>query len=437
MASRSAEDFRAFDDEDEAKVKLRGMREGEGNGWDNRNTMTEQGKDKQEDLIEALEGFEKATGIDEKEYIKQLTECKSNWKVYELERKFKKAGTKWYEMQIQKSGVFEPLDDREETPINEELRGLVEWFGKRPLYGDTSMISTLKTLEQDLNVERRFREKLKKQSKFVRDEYFRRLGSLPLVGSKEQLLENVLKEVKDVEDGSSAVQFEFKKRQKTAKAGKATTEIKKEVLDEFKKRSDAYRKQVLDNQQYFGGSPVMTPLGKIPETAWEFIEEFEERGNFAEMQDWQKKLPSLIKQRKKLYDKRDDILKNALPKDRENLEHKTNRMRRHELEKFLPELEQQVRNKNIHTAEFMATILSARACNVDLYQPLEKSLAINKFKLADFETQKAKLVVLREEIQDRSRTVQDYFGLPSYLRNDSKFLLVNAIEREAMIHEAR
>ena len=437
MASRSAEDFRAFDNDDEAQVKLRGMREGEGNLWNKRNTITEEGKDKQEELVEALEDFEKATGIDEKKYIEQLNKCKSNWDVYELEQKFKKAGTTWYEMQIQKSGVFEPMDDREETPINEELRGLVEWFGKRPLYGDTSMITTLKTLDQDLNVKRRFREKLKKQSKFVRDEYFRRLGSLPLVGSKEQLLDNVLKEVKEVEDGPSAVQFEFKKRQKSAKAGKATTEIKKEVLEEFKRRSDSYRKMVLDNQQYFGGTPVMTPLGKIPEAAWEFIEEFEERGNFAEMQEWQKKLPSLIKQRKKLYDKRDDILKNALPKDRENLEHKTNRMRRHELEKFLPELEKQVQNKNIHTAEFMATILSARSCNVDLYQPLEKNLAINKFKLADFETQKAKLLVLREEIQDRSRVVQDYFSLPSYLRNDNKFLRANAIDREAMIHEAR
>ena len=199
-------------------------------------------------------------------------------------------------------------------------------------------------------------------------------------------------------------------KRQTAKAEKRPPKSK-EVLDEFKKRSDAYRKQVLDNQQYFGGSPVMTPLGKIPETAWEFIEEFEERGNFAEMQDWQKKLPSLIKQRKKLYDKRDDILKNALPKDRENLEHKTNRMRRHELEKFLPELEQQVRNKNIHTAEFMATILSARACNVDLYQPLEKSLAINKFKLADLKHKKPSWW-FTEEIQDRSRTVQIILACP-------------------------
>jgi hypothetical protein len=287
------------------------------------------------------------------------------------------------------------------------------------------MISTLNELEANLAVKKAFRKKLKEKSKFIQSEYFRRLGSLPLVGSKEKLLENILKELKEVEDAPSAVQYEYKKKQKSANASKNTADTKKEVMTGYKTRADAYRKMLGDNVQYFGAG-----------TDQEFMEWFEDRENFAEMDDAAKKLPGLIKERKKLYGKRDDIVKNCTPEQKAKLVMKTNDMRRHELEKFLPEMETLVRNNNIHTAEYMATLQTARVSNIDLYQPFETLRNIQKFKLNDLETQKAKLIVLKEEIEERATTVRNYLALPSYLRKDDTFLKSNALDREAFVAEA-
>ena len=175
----------------------------------------------------------------------------------------------------------------------------------------------------------------------------------------------------------------------------------------------------------------------MPEAAFEFLDWFEDRESFAEMDDAAKKLPSLIKQRKKLCEKRDNVLKHCTPEQKKKLVEKTNLMRRHELEKFIPEMEQLVRNNNVHTAEYIATLTTARAYNVDLFQPFEKVLNIRKFKLNDLETQKAKLIVIQEEIKEREQTVRDYFALPSYLRDDESFIKANSYDREKMVHDAR
>lgn len=304
------------------------------------------GEKKREDLINSLKEFQKATGIDESKYIEDLADAKSNKEIFEKENRMMKASTKWYEMQLKKSGLYEPMDDRESTTIGRELKEIVDWFGSLDFSGDFSMISTLCRIKQDLEPRRKFRDKLKEQSKFVRNEYFRRLGSISLLsGNKEQLFANILAEIKEVEDAPSAVQFEFKKKQKTAKESKDTAKLKKEVLKGYETRNNKYTAQILANQEYFGGELKQTPYGKIPETAWEFIQWFEERKSFAAMDNAIKKLPGLIKERKKLYEKRDEILQHALPKERHRIEKQTKKMRRHELEAFIPKLKEEVRKK--------------------------------------------------------------------------------------------
>lgn len=405
-------------------------------GWEAQNTLKPEDLKKQDELSSALREFQANTGIDESKYLTKLKNCTQQSELNELERKFKKAATKWYRTQMQKSGAFDPLDVREETLINKELNELVEAFNGLPFAGEMSMVSVLSEIEETITAKKAFRTKLKKQSKFVQSEYFRRLGSLALVGSKEKLLENVLKELKEVEDSPSAVQYEFKKIQKSAAAGKNTTELKAGILKTYKQKSDAYKKEVLDNLEYFGGDSINTPLGKIPEAAWEFLEWFEERDSFAAMDDAAKKLPTMVKQRKRLIETRDETLKHCNPDQAKKLTEKTNRMRRHELEEFLPEMEQLVRKNNVHTAEYIATLTTARVYNVDLFQPLEKIINTRKFKLNDLETQKAKLIVMQEEIKDREQTVREYFALPSYLRNDESFLKANSYEREKLVHDA-
>ncbi len=439
----SIEDRRSNDiDEDEESSQQEGkdwqkrLEQGR-TSWEGTNNLKREDVKKKDDMVQALKDFQAKTGVNEEKYIKQLEKCTKRSQLNEMERKFKKAGTKWYRLQMEKSGLYDPLDVREEASLNQELDSLTKAFEGLPLHGEFSMISTLGELQKTIEVKKAFRKKLKAQSKFIQSEYFRRLGSLALVGSREQLLNNVLKELKEVEDAPSSVQYEFKKKQKGANMNKQTSVIKKEVMEEYKRRSDAYKKMVLDNQDYFGGELTMTEFGKIPEAAAEFMEWFEDRESFAEMDDAAKKLPGLIKERKKQIEKRDKILENALPKDREKLIRKTNLMRRHELKEFMPELEQLVRNNSIHTAEYATTLLTARAMNVDLYEPLERSINIQKFKLNDLETQKAKLLVAKEEIEDRARVVREYFALPSYLRDDQHFLHSNAIERDKILFDAR
>lgn len=412
------------------------LQENGDSSWITKNTLEPEDLKKQDELSAALREFQANTGIDESKYLKKLDKCLNRGELNDLERKFKKAATKWYRTQMQKSGAFDPLDLREEALINKELNELTEAFNGLPFSGEMSMVSVLSEVDETITAKKAFRSKLKKQSKFVQSEYFRRLGSLALVGSKEKLLENVLKELKEVEDSPSAVQYEFKKKQKSAAAGKNTADVKKDILGAYKQKSDAYKKQVLDNLEYFGGDPIDTPLGKMPEAAWEFLEWFEDRDSFAAMDDAAKKLPAMVKQRKRLIEKRDDTLKHCSPDQAKKLTEKTNRMRRHELEEFLPEMEQLVRNNNVHTAEYIATLTTARVYNVDLFQPLEKVINTRKFKLNDLETQKAKLIVMQEEIKDREQTVREYFALPSYLRNDESFLKANSYDREKMVHDA-
>ena len=206
-------------------------------------------KEKKKEMIEGLKEFEKATGIQESEYIDKIENCKSNYEIKSVEEKTKKASVKWYELQLKKSGVFEPINGAESGALKKELDEQINWFSGLKLNGDFSMISTLCRLEQDLQPRRKFRAKLKKQSKFVQQEYSRRIGSLALIGSKEKLLDNVLKELKDVEDAKSPVQFEFKKKVKSAKANKETGKIKKEVMDGFDKRKKSYVSQILGNKR--------------------------------------------------------------------------------------------------------------------------------------------------------------------------------------------
>ncbi len=395
------------------------------------------GEQKRDDMIAGLKEFQDATGRDESEYIAKIAKCKSNAELDNIEKKTKHASIKWYKTQLHKSGLFVPMHTKEGAAIDKEMQEIMKYFSGLPLTGEHSMISRFVELNENMQVRAQFRNKLKSKSKFVKEEFFRRLGSIAWVpNGKEALLSNIMKELKGVEDSSSAEQYEFKKKQKGASAYKDTHKIKEEVEKGYKTRKDKYVKGILDNQANFGGKKVQTPYGKIPKTAWEFIQWFEEQGSFAKMDSALKKLPSLVKQRERLYKKRDKILEHALPADKKRLTEKTNLMRRHELEGFLPELNEHVRRNSMHVAEFMATILGARTKGIALFQPFERTLNIRRFKLADVESQKARLKILNEDIKDRARVVDKYFSLPSYLRNDENFLKASEADREKMLNDS-
>jgi hypothetical protein len=398
-------------------------------------------KEKREKAITDLEEFQKSTGIDESKHIEDLKNATSNYEINSKIQKIKKAGVKWAQQLMNKSGLWEPMDPKERSYILDEKRSYLGWLKGLDLTGEDGLINAVKTMESGFDGRRSFRNKLRtlKEGKnpLAFKEFFRRLPSIPLYGSKEALLKNVEENLKEVEDMPHAVQFEFKKQQKESKAHKKTDELVKGLQEKHASKKQKYTKSILGQLQNFGGRKIQTPYGKIPETAYEFIQWFDERESFAEMDDAQKKLPGLIKQRKKLYDKRNQILEHTAPKDKARLMEKTNLMRRHELKRYLPDLEKQVQKNNIHVADYMTSIIGARRKGVDLFQGFEQTRKIGQFKLKDFGTQQRKLKQLDEEIDERAQTVEDYFTLPSYLRKDQQFIASNAIDREKLLFDAK
>jgi hypothetical protein len=337
---------------------------------------------------------------------------------------------------MKKSGLYEPMNDEEVVFVGKELEGIISYFKKQPLAeGDYSMIAQLGRLTQDMEPRRQFRNKLKKQSKFVQAEYFRRIDSLSLMDSKEALLSQVLSELKGVEDAPDAVQYEFQKKQKSARANKETATLAKEVLGTYETLHQNYVSAIVRNKDYFGGADVETPYGKLPVTAKEFIEWFENQESFADMKDALKRLPDLVQDRKELYEKRDGILKHATPKDKAKFVQITDKMRRHELDEYLDELELSIRNKSLHVAEFTG-LSRLNYKGIPLFQEFERSRMVNKFKLVPLESQKRRLEGIYEDLADRERTIKDYLKLPYYLRKDLSFFKANQIDREVILDEA-
>lgn len=402
---------------------------------------------RRDDNIKALEHFQQKMGIDESKYIEEFEACGSGREIKEIELKIKKASTKWYERRILESRAYEPIDGTEFAAVNKQVQGLVAWFSsdKRSLM---DMAITHERFEKDIKYQRTFREKLRKQSSFIRTEYSRRVKELeqeeknqsPMAGApkkdRAQLLDEIIEEVKEVKGSPSAVQHEFSKLKNKKDSRKTTKEIKEEVTKTYETKTREYRNEILKNIRCFGGEKVKTPYGDMTETAWEFIEWFESQESFTAMDGAREKLNGIMPKRRRLYKRRDDILEHANPEEREKLRDKTQKMRRHELEAFLPELESNVRKNSIHMLEYLGLLHTARSGNINVFQNEEIVKMSIQFKLKNVKDQEAYLIVLQDTIEDRKRIISAYCKLPVHVRNDEAFLKANSYEREKMLSKA-
>lgn len=404
---------------------------------------------RRDDNIKALQHFQSKLGIDESKYIEEFEACKSGAEVQKLEEKIRKASTKWYEIRLKESRAFEPIEGESFVACNEQIQGHIRWFnsGKRNLM---DMAISHEKFNDDIKHQKDFKARLRAQTPFVKKEYLRRVveiereeanrapfSDLPKK-DRGQLLNEVLANLKEVKDSPSAVQDAFSKRQAKKEPGKSTKELADEVKAEYEKKCADYRARILENKDYFGGEEVKTPYGKMSQTAWEFIEYFEQDlETFESMDATRKKLNGLIKERRRLFKRRDEILEHANPEERAKLKAKTQKMRRHELEAFLPELELNVRKNSVHVLEYLGLLHTARLGNINLFSTEEVIKMSIQFKLKDLSAQKAYLIVLEDTIEDRKKTASDYFKLPIHARNDDEFLKANAYERENLLRKAQ
>lgn len=410
------------------------------------NRLGEEGEKQQRVLIEALEEYQSKKGMDVKRLIDKAKNCKEKWQLKELEDKIGHIAEAEYQRQLTMSGAFDPIDDSEELSLAREKKDLGKWFTKQKLYGDeSSKLDTLVKLEENLQDRKKFREKLKKECKksgFVKAEYFRRLNFLPFIDSKEKLLSDVLAQVKEVEDSPSPVQYEFNKLQKETKGNKNTEEIKKKVLEAFKKRRDAYKKLLMDNKQFFGGKMVDFPEdgSKVPEALKEFLEYEETRENFADMDDKLKKLPGVIAERKKVYEKRDSLLA-KLPEDsKKRIKAYTDEMRFHTLQAYIPELEENAESNGVNMLEFSALLEMSEHKGIPLFTGEEIAERKRDFKSSTLKEQEAELFLLKSrDLEKRREDVQNYLAVPAHLTKDrlEVFKASDAFTRKRMLREAR
>ena len=443
MGTRLSESLDRDEIDDERKEpRLKGTdfarmaEKGEG-AWKYINRTTE--KDRK-DAIKGLQKFGEKTGIDETKHIKDLKEARSEWEIQAKIEKMKEAGTKWYRKLLVESGAFDPIDSSESASLDAQLNDLTAWFRGLPLAeGDYNMVDKITNFNKDMEKRIAFRRKLKSQSSFVKKEFIRnkpiRLAEL---FSEDAVLEEVLAGLGPVQKAPAAVQFEFKKKQSSDTRNDTAT-IGAEVMEEFEAKKKEYFGSLLGNKEAFGGEEVESKeLGqKVPAALADYAKWFTGLENYAEMDAAIKKLPGDLKHRKDLNKKRDDILKDAKPEDKDKLMTLTKGMRRHELVAFLPTLKNSVEKDSVHVAEYVGTMITAKKNAVPLFNDFEKVMRGTSVKKDSAEVQKAKVVVLKAEVEERAQVVDSYFKLDRTLRDDETFLNAHATDRAQMLEDAR
>lgn len=429
--------------------KLRGeaekkMQEGK-RGTELTNRLDSDGLKRQKDLIENLQRYQSRKGTNVSRFVDKAEKCKTKGELKELEKQVDEVAQGEYQRQLGLSGAFDEIDESEELPLAREKKDLGKWFKKQKLFeGEGNKIDTLIDLEENLKDRKEFRAKLKKEcqkSSFVKAEYFRRLHFLPFIDSKKALLDEILKELKEVEDAPAPVQYEFAKMQKEVKGNKNTQEIKKKVLEKFNTLKGAYQKLIYGNKQYFGGKKVKMKDGQeLGEAGKEFMDYIEDRENFADMEDKLKKLPGIIAERKKVYEQRDKLLAKLPENNQKKIKAYTDEMRFHTLKAYIPELEDNVESNGVNYLEFAALLDMTEHKGVSLFTGEEIAERKREFKGSSLKAQEAELFLLKDRDLDKRREmVEDYLAIPSHITKDSLnvFKASDGMTRKRMLREAQ
>lgn len=410
-------------------------------------TLKLEDKKKKDNLVEGLKAFQAKTGINEEKYIDEVENAKSGYELAKMETKFNRAAEHFYEKQLRESGVFLPIHAKEAKFLGAEKRYLKEKFADCPLYekGELNKVDVLAKLKDFFRPRLEFRSKLRQvcNNPMIRDEYFSYFDDQLMKGedgfmeAKGDRLKSIMEEIKEVEKSPSAVQNEFRRRQRVPRAGKDTATLKKEVLDAYDAKVKAYTSRILAEKELFGGDEIVTPHGKIREAAWEFIQYNEDLVDFNKMDSIAGALDKVLAERRKAYAKRDKLLENHPPEEAKKLKMRTDKMRFHNLQAYLPELESKMGKTSVQALEYSALLEDAEAGHIPLFTDEEKIKMKTQMQVADLSLQDAKLTVLEKEtIPERARIVNEYFQLPEYLRDDKSFIDASHANREKMLRDA-
>lgn len=406
-------------------------------------TLNREAQKKKQFLSRALKRFQAKTGINEEKYLAMVEEARSPRELSELEKKFRKAGITYYKQQIERSGLFVAMDVREQRFVESEKKMYFDWIEGQPLDAEdedeSSIIEALSHLKEHLEERRKGRKRLEKQSSYVKNEYFRQLGSMAADGSKEKLLDKVLKSIGNMEEEPSAIQAEFKKASKKTEGNKTTEVLLKELKAEYEKRTKAYNKMLAENEHLFGGKEVTTPNGKMRGARAEFEKWYADLHSFAEMDNMMDRLEdTVIPERKKVYEERDEMLA-AMPENkRAALRIKTDEMRLHTLKAYLKESKQLNLRESAFAMEYVANLETAEYDGYPLFSSKEKVELKRIIQSSNAELQEAELkVLLGRMIPEREAVTKEYLALDDHLKDDQKFFTGNIYDKRAQVREAK
>lgn len=403
------------------------MREQGKSGWAERDRAVKE----RDSAIKSVKKYGEKRGYNIVPHIKDLEDANSPWEVFEKVNRMKEGATNWYRKLLINSGAYEPINGDEKPYLERELREVVEGTGKKDGFkdlelseGEFNMVSTLERFDEDIKPRIDFRNRLKRLNPLVRAEYFRMQNTLKYKGRKEVLLDDIEGRLKPVLNGPQVLQYEFEQK-KTAPGSKDTAKIVEELTKNFEGKKKKYFDPLSKNAAYFGAN-----------TCQEFKDWFEELPTFAHMEQAIKELPDKIKERKDLYERKDAILKDVSPEIKAKFNGLIKGMRRHELEDFMPDLESAIKKDSPHVGEYVATMITAKKDEVPLYTALEIAMMKTSIKKDSLDVQRAKLLILKSDIEDRAQVVEDYFKLDKHLRNDDAFLSAHSIDRKQILDEA-
>ena len=226
---RSAE--RRHYDQEDGKVDLMSLKNNGESAWKKVNFVDREGEQKRDEIKDDIGEAARKFGLNPEKFNKALDNAKNNGEIFAVEAKLQKMSRKFHKQEMDKSGLFVPMQEEEARFIQMEYEEALDNFGRMPL---SEMIEELDALKAKLKERKKFRNKLSAKTKFVKGEYFRRVS---ISKNGPNLLKDIEDKLKPVLSAPSAVQYEFSKAQKGKKASVDTKQLAEELGKQFEKRA--------------------------------------------------------------------------------------------------------------------------------------------------------------------------------------------------------
>jgi|GEM_PF-5631321 len=381
-----------------------------------------------DETIELLEKYDKEAGTDTSKFRDHLRKVGNKpSELKKLLKKLDKVADKEWLRRAENHEAFN-VTGKLGNLLHREMRDLQKSFRTLDLKdGAYNKFRVLSEMGDMLDSKAKFVKRYKKQSPLVRRLYEQSMGSLDFMGSKEELLDEVLELVGDLEDSPEAIQSEFMKRSPKIKNADKMKVMQAKLILEYEEMSSRYSELITKNEIYFGG-----------DTANEFKEWFRDQKSFAKMKHALILLPKYIKERKEEHGKIEGLLQGVDEKQGKRFRQIIGKMGLSERKSYRKSvLEPAVRTGGLLAAEYEGEMLAAHEERMPLYTAIERSRLAARFKTLNQKQQKQVMAAERLNIARRKQVIKDYTALPLKVREDDQFFKANAITREEILWKAQ